>query len=284
MQHHIHLSTPSGKTSFRIGNDCPLVVIAGPCAIESKTQTLEAAEALRDIFVKQSIPFLFKSSFDKANRSSLHGFRGVGLEAGLAILQEVRERFDVPVITDIHDTWQAEHVARVADCLQIPAFLCRQTDLLLHAAQTGKPVNIKKGQFLAPWEMTHVLEKAKSNGNADILLCERGASFGYNNLVVDMRSLAIMKKTGQPVVFDATHSVQLPGAGDGKSGGQREFVPPLARAAVAVGIACLFLETHPYPDRAPCDGPNMLPFSDLPAFLDVMKRLDTLVKSVSLED
>ncbi|MCR5814604.1 MAG: 3-deoxy-8-phosphooctulonate synthase [Desulfovibrio sp.] len=274
----ILLSTPSQKKQLAIANDLPLVVFAGPCAIESRSQTLEAAEALLEIFSAQGIDLVFKSSFDKANRSSLTSFRGVGLAEGLAILSEVRERFDLPVITDIHSPEQAKRVAEVADILQIPAFLCRQTDLLLAAQATGKAVNIKKGQFLAPWEMEHVLGKATSQGNHKILLCERGSTFGYNNLVVDMRSLEIMKRTGQPVVFDATHSVQLPGAAGGKSSGQREFVATLARAAVAVGIAALFLETHPDPDRAPCDGPNMLAFADLPTILPVLKALDVLVK------
>ena len=278
MSTNILLSTPSQQKELTIANDLPLVVFAGPCAIESRSQTLEAAEALSEIFSRQDIGLVFKSSFDKANRSSLQGFRGVGLKEGLAILAEVRERFDLPVITDIHSPEQARIVAEVADILQIPAFLCRQTDLLLAAQATGKAVNIKKGQFLAPWEMEHVLGKATSQGNYQILLCERGSTFGYNNLVVDMRSLAIMKRTGQPVVFDATHSVQLPGAIGGKGGGQREFVPTLARAAVAVGIAALFMETHPDPDRAPCDGPNMLSFADLSKLLPVLKALDALVK------
>lgn len=264
---------------IKLSNALPFVVIAGPCAMESRSQTLEAAAALKEIFSAARIPLIFKSSFDKANRSSGTSFRGVGMADGLAILADVREKYDLPVITDIHLPEQAAHVAEVADMLQIPAFLCRQTDLLLAAAATGKPVNIKKGQFLSPWEMRHVLNKARSTGNDSICLCERGTSFGYNNLVVDMRGLEIMKTTGFPVIFDATHSVQLPGAGDGKSGGQREFVATLARAAVAVGVAGLFLETHPEPDRAPCDGPNMLPFSALPSLLALLKELDHLVKA-----
>ncbi|MBQ7607769.1 MAG: 3-deoxy-8-phosphooctulonate synthase [Desulfovibrionaceae bacterium] len=277
---HIAIAHPSGRASFSLGNDCPLVVIAGPCAIESETQTLHAAENLLRIFGDAGIPFIFKSSFDKANRSSHSSYRGVGIDLGLTILDRVRERFDIPVITDVHTPEQAERAARCVDVLQIPAFLCRQTDLLVAAAGSGRPVNIKKGQFLAPWEMKYVLEKAAHTGNKSIMLCERGTSFGYNNLVVDMRGLAIMKETGQPVVFDATHSVQLPGAGGGKSGGQREFVPVLARAAVATGIAALFIETHPDPDRAPCDGPNMLPFSALSSLLNELKALDHLVKSL----
>lgn len=240
---------------------------------------MEAAAALKEIFLQAGVPLIFKSSFDKANRSSGASYRGVGMAEGLSILAEVRERYDVPVITDIHLPEQAMPVAEVVDMLQIPAFLCRQTDLLLAAAATGKPVNIKKGQFLSPWEMRHVLAKARSTGNERICLCERGSSFGYNNLVVDMRGLEIMKATGAPVIFDATHSVQLPGAGDGKSGGQREFVAALARAAVAVGVAGLFLETHPDPDAAPCDGPNMLPFTALPSLLATLKELDRIAKA-----
>ena len=260
-------------------NTQPLAVIAGPCAMESRTQTLEAAAALKEIFLQAGVPLIFKSSFDKANRSSGASFRGLGMAEGLSIFADVREKYDLPVITDIHLPEQAIPVAEVVDMLQIPAFLCRQTDLLLAAAATGKPVNIKKGQFLSPWEMRHVLAKACSTGNERICLCERGSSFGYNNLVVDMRGLEIMKATGHPVIFDATHSVQLPGAGDGKSGGQREFVAALARAAVAVGVAGLFLETHPNPDAAPCDGPNMLPFSALPSLLATLKELDRIVKT-----
>lgn len=265
--------------SIRFSNTGPLSVIAGPCAIEGRQQTLEAAAALKEIFLQAGVPLIFKSSFDKANRSSGASYRGVGMTEGLSILAEVRERYDVPVITDIHLPEQAIPVAEAVDMLQIPAFLCRQTDLLLAAAATGKPVNIKKGQFLSPWEMRHVLAKARSTGNERICLCERGSSFGYNNLVVDMRGLEIMKTTGHPVIFDATHSVQLPGAGDGKSGGQREFVAPLARAAVAVGVAGLFLETHPDPDAAPCDGPNMLPFTALPSLLATLKDLDRIAKA-----
>lgn len=267
--------------SITISNTHPFIVIAGPCAMESRSQTLEAAAALKEIFTAAGIPLIFKSSFDKANRTSGASFRGVGMTEGLAILADVREQYALPVITDIHLPEQAEPVAEAADMLQIPAFLCRQTDLLLAAAVTGKPVNIKKGQFLSPWEMRHVLNKARTTGNDRICLCERGTSFGYNNLVVDMRGLEIMKTTGCPVIFDATHSVQLPGAGDGKSGGQREFVATLARAAVAVGVAGLFLETHPDPDRAPCDGPNMLPFSVLPSLLTLLKELDRLIKAAA---
>lgn len=267
--------------AIKFSNALPLAVIAGPCAMESRNQTLEAAAALKEIFTAARIPLIFKSSFDKANRSSGTSFRGVGMAEGLAILADVREQYDLPVVTDIHLPEQAVPVAEAADMLQIPAFLCRQTDLLLAAAATGKPVNIKKGQFLSPWEMRHVLRKARSTGNDRICLCERGTSFGYNNLVVDMRGLEVMKDTGYPVIFDATHSVQLPGAGDGKSGGQREFVATLARAAIAVGVAGLFLETHPDPDKAPCDGPNMLPFSALPSLLALLGEVDRLIKATA---
>ena len=267
--------------AIKFSNALPLAVIAGPCAMESRSQTLEAAAALKEIFTAARVPLIFKSSFDKANRSSGTSFRGVGMAEGLAILADVREQYALPVVTDIHLPEQAVPVAEAADMLQIPAFLCRQTDLLLAAAATGKPVNIKKGQFLSPWEMRHVLRKAISTGNDRICLCERGTSFGYNNLVVDMRGLEVMKDTGYPVIFDATHSVQLPGAGDGKSGGQREFVATLARAAIAVGVAGLFLETHPDPDKAPCDGPNMLPFSALPSLLALLGEVDRLIKATA---
>ena len=269
--------------TITFSNTLPLVAIAGPCAMESRSQTLEAAAALKEIFAAAHIPLIFKSSFDKANRSSGTSFRGVGMVDGLAILADVRERYGLPVITDIHLPEQAAPVAGVADMLQIPAFLCRQTDLLLAAAATGKAINIKKGQFLSPWEMRHVLAKARSTGNERICLCERGTSFGYNNLVVDMRGLEIMKATGFPVIFDATHSVQLPGAGGGRSGGQREFVTTLARAAVAVGVAGIFMETHPDPDKAPCDGPNMLPFSALPPLLTLLGELDRCIKATATD-
>ena len=245
--------------------------------MESRAHALEVSAALKEIFAEAGIPFLYKSSFDKANRSSGAGFRGVGMKEGLSILAEVRESRNVPVLTDIHTAEQAAPVAEVVDYLQTPAFLCRQTDLILAAAATMKPVNIKKGQFLAPWEMEYVLKKAKSTGNDKISLCERGTSFGYGNLVVDMRGLEIMKRFA-PVVFDATHSVQLPGAQGSCSGGQREFVPARARAATAIGVAGIFMEVHPDPDKAPCDGPNMLPLKELPAFLKLIKEFDALAK------
>ncbi len=272
-----------GKPWCRFDNAAPLCLIAGPCAIEGRSQTLEVAAALKEIVAKVDMPLVFKSSFDKANRTSGSSYRGVGMDEGLSILADVRDTVGLPVITDIHLPEQAAPVAEVTDMLQIPAFLSRQTDLLVAAAETGKPLNIKKGQFLSPWEMEHVAAKVADAGNARICLCERGTCFGYNNLVVDMRSLEIMKRTGYPVIFDATHSVQLPGAENGKSGGQREFVPVLARAAVAVGVAGLFMEVHPDPDRAPCDGVNMLPLKVVPQLLKVFRRLDALFKGSKAE-
>ena len=267
-----------GKSIGQVDNKTPLFCIAGPCAIEGRTQALEVAAALKEIFVKVGMPFVYKSSFDKANRSSGSSFRGVGLPEGLTILAEVREKVDVPVLTDVHLPEQAKPIAEVVDMLQTPAFLCRQTDLIEAVAATGKPVNIKKGQFLAPWEMENVLAKARATGNENICLCERGTIFGYGNLVVDMRGIEIMKRTEAPVLFDATHSVQLPGAQGSHSGGQREFVPVLARAAVAVGVAGIFMEVHPDPDKAPCDGPNMLALKDLPGLLAELKAFDQLAK------
>ena len=267
-----------GRNVGQVDNQAPLFCIAGPCAIEGRTHALEVAMALKEIFAKAGIPFVYKSSFDKANRSSRSSFRGVGMSEGLSILAEVREKVDVPVLTDVHLPEQAKPVAEVVDMLQTPAFLCRQTDLIEAVAATGKPANIKKGQFLAPWEMENVLQKARATGNERICLCERGTSFGYGNLVVDMRGLEIMKRTGAPVIFDATHSVQLPGAQGSCSGGQREFVPLLARAAVSVGVAGIFMEVHPDPDKAPCDGPNMLALKDLPKLLTELKAFDHLAK------
>jgi len=263
---------------IKIGNDQPLVLMAGPCVIESEDFTLHAAEAIRDIAAKCDIPLIFKSSFDKANRTSKDGFRGPGLEEGLRILKRVKDETGVPVITDVHTPEQAEPVAQVADVLQTPAFLCRQTDFITAVAKTGKPVNIKKGQFLAPWDMKYVLDKATATGNENIMLCERGASFGYNNLVSDMRSLLVMREFGAPLVYDVTHSVQQPGGLDGATGGNREFVPGLARAAVATGVAAVFMEVHPDPDKALSDGPNSLALDNLEALLKVLKRLDEVVK------
>ena len=267
-----------GKSIGQVDNKAPLFCIAGPCAIEGRSQALEVAAALKEIFAKAGMPFVYKSSFDKANRSSSSSFRGVGMAEGLSILADVREKVGVPVLTDVHLPGQAKPVAEVVDMLQTPAFLCRQTDLIGAVVATGKPVNIKKGQFLAPWEMENVLTKARTTGNEKICLCERGTSFGYGNLVVDMRGLEIMKRTGAPVIFDATHSVQLPGALGSCSGGQREYVPVLARAVVAVGVAGIFMEVHPDPDKAPCDGPNMLALKDLPNLLAELKAFDQLAK------
>ncbi|MDH5368842.1 MAG: 3-deoxy-8-phosphooctulonate synthase [Gammaproteobacteria bacterium] len=264
---------------FKISNEDPLVFIAGPCAIEGREFALDTAKRLADIFDQAGIKWIYKSSFDKANRSSDSSFRGVGIEQGLEILAEVKDRVGIPVLTDVHESSQVTPVAAVVDMLQTPAFLCRQTDFIQAVAASGKPVNIKKGQFLSPWEMSNVLAKAVATGNSNISLCERGTSFGYGNLIVDMRGLSVMAETGHPVIFDATHSVQLPGAKGTSSGGQREFVPGLARSAVAMGVAGVFMETHPDPDRAPCDGPNMLPFTDLPKVLSQLKTIDNIVKN-----
>lgn len=265
-------------TDLAVGGGAPLVLIAGPCAIESQQQALETAQALKDITAAVGMPLIYKSSFDKANRTSHSSYRGPGIGAGLAILQRVRQDIGVPVLSDVHEVEQVAPAAEVLDVMQIPAFLCRQTDLLLAAGRTGKAVNVKKGQFLAPWDMQHVAQKVGSTGNQDVLLTERGTSFGYNNLVVDMRALAIMRTFGYPVVFDATHSVQLPGGAGTTSSGQRQFVPALARAAVSVGVDALFMEVHPDPDQAPSDGPNMLKLADLPALLAQVRAIDTLMR------
>jgi 2-dehydro-3-deoxyphosphooctonate aldolase (KDO 8-P synthase) len=262
-----------------LANDLPLAFIVGPNTLESRAHALEMSAALAEIAAKLSIPLIYKTSFDKANRSSIHGARGIGLNAGLPILAEVRETTGLPVLTDIHEPQQCAPVAQVVDVLQIPAFLCRQTDLLLAAGATGKPINIKKGQFLAPWDMQHAAAKIASTGNDRILLCERGASFGYNTLVVDMRSLPIMARTGYPVVFDATHSVAQPGGLGDRSGGDREFAPMLARAAVAIGLAAVFIETHEDPDQAPCEGPTMVPLKSLSILLETLVAFDRIVKA-----
>jgi len=262
-----------------IANDRRFVLIAGPCQIESETHALEVAAGLAELSRDTGVPVIYKSSFDKANRTSAGAARGVGLDQGLAILARVREATHLPVLTDVH---AAEHCARAAeavDVLQIPAFLCRQTDLLLAAGETGLPINVKKGQFLAPWDMANVAAKIAGTGNENILLCERGTSFGYNTLVTDFRALPIMARTGYPVVFDATHSVQQPGGQGTSSGGQREFAPVLARAALAVGVAAVFIETHPDPDHAPSDGPNMIPLREMPALIARLNAFDTLAKT-----
>lgn len=281
----------NGKKYCHMANSAPLFCIAGPCVIESRQHALEVAAAAKEIFAKAGLPLIFKSSFDKANRSSRKSFRGPGFGEGLQILADIRESLNLPVLTDIHLPDQARPVAEVVDFLQIPAFLCRQTDLIEAAARAGNALNIKKGQFLAPWEMANVLDKAiaarksaANMANAPICLCERGNSFGYGNLVVDMRNFDIMKQTGAPVVFDATHSVQLPGACGSSSGGQRQFVATLAKAAVATGIAGLFMEIHPDPDKAPCDGPNMLALSSLPPLLSIIKKIDYITKNEQKAD
>jgi 2-dehydro-3-deoxyphosphooctonate aldolase (KDO 8-P synthase) len=269
---------------FEVGLDQPLFLIAGPCVIESMQLQLDTAGTLKDITGRLGINFIFKSSFDKANRSSDKSFRGPGLEEGLKVLAAVRSQIGVPVLTDVHEYTPMNEVAAVVDVLQTPAFLCRQTDFIQNVARAGKPVNIKKGQFLAPWDMKNVVEKARDVGNHDIMVCERGASFGYNNLVSDMRSLAVMRETNCPVVFDATHSVQLPGGQGTTSGGQREFVPVLARAAVAVGVAGLFAETHPDPSKALSDGPNAWPLAQMEELLETLMELDQAVKRRGFRD
>lgn len=263
---------------FEVGLDQPLFLIAGPCVVESEQLQLDVAGQLKEITGKLGINFIFKSSFDKANRTSINSFRGPGMEEGLRVLAEVKRQIGVPVLTDVHEYTPMDEVASVVDVLQTPAFLVRQTDFITKVCATGKPVNIKKGQFLSPWDMKPVVEKAKSTGNSQIMVCERGASFGYNNLVSDMRSLSVMRDTGCPVVFDATHSVQLPGGQGSTSGGQREFVPVLARAAIAVGVAGIFMETHPDPSKALSDGPNAWPLGKMEALLTTLIELDAVSK------
>ena len=263
---------------FNVGISQPFFLIAGPCVIEGEQFAIDTASELKIITQKLNIPFIYKSSFDKANRTSMHSFRGLGIEEGLSILDAVKKKVGVPVLTDVHEDTPIEEVASVVDLMQTPAFLCRQTNYIQRVAKAGIPINIKKGQFLSPWEMKHVVEKAREVGNPNILVCERGVSFGYNNLVSDMRSLAIMRETNCPVVFDATHSVQLPGGGGHQSSGQRQFVPVLARAAIAAGVAGIYMETHRDPDRAPSDGPNMWPLAKMEVLLTTLKELDEVVK------
>lgn len=273
----ISMPVPSG-TPYQIGNDAPLTILAGPCAMESRDHALMTAERLKAIGETVGLNIVYKSSYDKANRTSIHSPRGIGLEKALPIFEEIREQVGLPCVTDVHTAEQAGLVGGVVDMLQIPAFLCRQTDLLVAAAKTGKVINVKKGQFLAPWDMKNVLHKVVEAGNPNVMACERGASFGYNTLVTDFRGLPIMKSFGSPVVFDATHSVQQPGGQGGTSGGQREFVQPLARAAASIGVAAMFMETHPDPDSAPSDGPNMIPMDEFEALLRDIKRFDDLAK------
>jgi 2-dehydro-3-deoxyphosphooctonate aldolase (KDO 8-P synthase) len=271
-------------TGHEVGGREPFFLIAGPCVIESATLSQEVAGKLKEITARLKIPFIFKASYDKANRSSRDSFRGPGIDAGLKVLADVRRAIGVPVLTDVHEDTPLAEVAAVVDVLQTPAFLCRQTNFILNTASQGKPVNVKKGQFLSPWEMKNVVDKARSTGNEQIMVCERGFSFGYNNLVSDMRSLAIMRDTGCPVVFDATHSVQLPGGQGSSSGGQREFIPVLARAAIAAGVAGIFMETHPRPAEALSDGPNAWPLSRMEALLTTLVELDRAVKRAPYEE
>ncbi len=270
---------------YEVGNDKPFFLIAGTCVIESEAMAIDTAGTLKSVCDELGIPLIYKSSFDKANRSSQNSFRGPGMEEGLRILGEVRRQLGLPVLTDVHEDTPMSEVAEVADVLQTPAFLCRQTNFILRVAAAGRPVNVKKGQFLSPWEMQNVVDKARSTGNEQIMVCERGFSFGYNNLVSDMRSLAVMRATGCPVVFDATHSVQLPGGKGSASGGQREFIPVLARAATAAGVAGLFMETHPEPEKALSDGPNAMPLARIADLLGTLKQIDAAVKAGTwLED
>ena len=270
--------------NFDVGLDQPLFLIAGPCVIESEQLALDTAGQLQEICQQLDIPFIYKSSFDKANRSSSKSYRGPGIDQGLKILQAVKDQLGLPVLTDVHEDTPLAEVAAVVDVLQTPAFLCRQTNFIHNVASQGLPVNIKKGQFLSPWDMQNVVHKALETGNQQIMVCERGASFGYNNLVSDMRSLAVMRNTGVPVVFDATHSVQLPGGQGSSSGGQREFVPVLARAAVAAGVSGLFMETHPNPAEALSDGPNAWPLGQMASLLQVLKSIDQMIKSQPLHE
>ncbi|MDD3030004.1 MAG: 3-deoxy-8-phosphooctulonate synthase [Alphaproteobacteria bacterium] len=276
---HVDIPTPTGS-SITVGSDLPLVFFLGPCQLESRTHALEISGALKEIGTRYNIDIVYKTSFDKANRSSLGTPRGVGLDNALPIFEEIRKKTDLPIMTDVHEKDQCARLAPVVDVLQIPAFLCRQTDLLVAAGQTGRVINVKKGQFLAPWDMKNVADKIASTGNDKILLCDRGTSFGYNTLITDMRGLPIMAQTGYPVVFDATHSVQQPGGQGDRSGGQREFVPVLARAAVAVGVAAVFMEVHEDPDNAPSDGPNMIPLKDLPELIETLLAFDKLAKKI----
>jgi 2-dehydro-3-deoxyphosphooctonate aldolase (KDO 8-P synthase) len=277
MSHTIVFKTPC-RGDYQISNDRPLTFFCGPCALESRDHALDMSGALKELADTYKIQMIYKTSFDKANRTSLATNRGLGIEKSLEIFDEVRAKTGLPLMTDVHEREQCALVAKHVDVLQIPAFLCRQTDLLLAAGETGKVINVKKGQFLAPWDMENVAKKIASTGNKNILLCERGASFGYNTLVSDMRSLPIMARTGYPVMFDATHSVQQPGGQGSTSGGQREFVPVLARAAIAIGVAAVFMETHRDPDKAPSDGPNMVVFKELPALIETLLEFDALAK------
>ncbi len=278
----VPIDHPTGKPLL-VGKGQPLLLIGGPCALESEDLARQVAQEMQEICARLGFSYVFKASFDKANRTSLDSYRGPGLEKGLRILQRIREEMQIPVISDIHDLSQVQPAAEVLDILQIPAFLCRQTDLLVAASRTGKPINLKKGQFVSPWDMTNAIDKIRAGGDSRVMLVERGSCFGYNNLVVDMRSLPVMRSYDCPVIFDATHSVQLPGGAGGASGGQREFVAPLARAAVAVGIDGLFMEIHPDPDHALCDGPNSMPLDAMEDLLTIIARIRNVVEDTPPE-
>lgn len=277
----VSISRPGNQEPIHVGAGHPFLLIAGPCVLESEELAREVAAALKEIAERLAISFVFKSSFDKANRTSLDSYRGPGLEEGLKILADIRQDYNVPVISDIHETQQVDAVSPVLDVLQIPAFLCRQTDLLVAAARSGKAINLKKGQFVSPWDMANAVNKIRATGNKNLMLCERGFALGYNNLVVDMRSLPVMRSLGCPVIFDATHSVQLPGGAGGSSGGQREFIPPLARAAVAAGLDGMFMEVHPRPEKALCDGPNAMPLDRVESLLKTLLKIHAVVSEES---
>ena len=279
----VSISRPGNQEPIHVGAGHPFLLIAGPCVLESEELAREVAAALKEIATRLAISFVFKSSFDKANRTSLDSYRGPGLEEGLKILADIRQVYNVPVISDIHEMQQVEAVSAVLDVLQIPAFLCRQTDLLVAAASSGKAINLKKGQFVSPWDMANAVNKIRASGNRNLMLCERGFALGYNNLVVDMRALPVMRSLGCPVIFDATHSVQLPGGAGGSSGGQREFIPPLARAAVAAGIDGIFMEVHPRPEKALCDGPNSMPLEWVESLLQTLLKIHAVVSEENSE-
>jgi len=273
----VSIDRPGNKEPIKVGAGHPLLLIAGPCVLESEALAREVAAALKEMAERLSISFIFKSSFDKANRTSLDSFRGPGLEDGLKILAAIRKDFGLPVVSDIHESYQVAEASAVLDLLQIPAFLCRQTDLLVAAARSKKPINLKKGQFVSPWDMANAVNKIRASGNKNLMLCERGFALGYNNLVVDMRSFPVMRSLGCPVIFDATHSVQLPGGAGGSSGGQREFIPPLARAAVAAGLDGIFMEVHPRPEKALCDGPNSMNLDQVESLLKTLLKIHAVV-------
>ncbi|UCD66934.1 MAG: 3-deoxy-8-phosphooctulonate synthase [Deltaproteobacteria bacterium] len=279
----VSISRPGNTEPIHVGAGHPFLLIAGPCVLESEEMAREVATGLKEIAERLSISFVFKSSFDKANRTSLDSYRGPGLEEGLKLLAAIRQDYNVPVISDVHEPQQVETVSEVLDVLQIPAFLCRQTDLLVAAARSGKTINLKKGQFVSPWDMANAVNKIRASGSKNLMLCERGFALGYNNLVVDMRSLPVMRSLGCPVIFDATHSVQLPGGAGGSSGGQREFIPPLARAAVAAGLDGIFMEVHPNPEKALCDGPNSMPLDQVESLLNTLLKIHAVVSEESRE-